>query len=1136
MGKLVLKSERQIQEAALKTIMAELGINDVNAGSVLDVITQAMAQEDFAQYVQIAQVARLRNLDNLFGEDLDNAAFEYGLTRVLPKKASGKIRIQRPATFTKVSTNFYAGLNAPIEGDTTINVNDASNILFGTSGTLILGRGTDNEEEVSYTTAPTDNTNYWTFNLTSGLANNHTVEETVILKQGINETIVAGSSVRVPATGVSNDILFTIDNTATLFAGEAFVDDVDVTAALAGSDGNIPALSISGTTAWVSPPFTGARATNLTKFTTGKDRESDDELRDRIKNHIQSLSRGVKQAILTAIVGLVDPVTAKRIVSANVVLPQSEAGPVKVYIDDGTGYEPSFSSKGFEELVSNASGGETRLQLDLNPLVKAQVESQLEEPYNFSGGNKTLNVTVGNSNETITFTASDFETPASATAEEVVKAINDKSAIVEARTSQVGKRIVLTGKVNTNEAITVSGGTANNILSFRTSTINTLYLYIDDVLKSKDGQTAFIDSGETTPFDLTVAGSFPQELTVIVDGKSVNEQTVTFQSADFEDVTQATAQEIIDVINAQLSGAVAGLNEDSSKIRITSNTKLSSNSKIEITGGSINDALFFDTNEVVGADNDYTLNRELGTIELNEALVEGQTVTVGSRYARAKARASELENYSPSNGQTLVISVDGGGNQTVTFDSSFSGGLSAEDTASFINDRLNGATAYARTIGLDTFLEIRSNTYDTGTIEIKNTSTANTAFGFTLETEFTSQPSNKAFKVSAAGPYDFKQGDNLVAVVNNDIVNSTFGINMFYSSTLTGATSSTVFAASSLGNIFTSNDEINNYKIAFTSGPNTTTGDGLTVTDQGGGTFRIAFSSLPSNLADFAAGDLVKTEDFDDNGNNGYFIVTTVNTSGAGYIQFLNPNGVAASLQNGTVVISQRRTISDYTAVSGSITVGSAFRATPSIGNTFIILPATVSNVVDYLNNKKITSLNLKADIEGVENNTKIQLSSKQDGSDGYIHVTGGAANDELGFNTNQIRGIQGYDYYTGLSLLAHKTIYGDDRDLETYPGVGAAGITFQVLAPTVREVTVNLDVDLEDGISLSSIENDIKTAVLGYIQNLGIGQDVILEEIRSAVIQIRGVYDVVISSPSSNIAIADNELARSRVSLISVG
>jgi hypothetical protein len=200
------------------------------------------------------------------------------------------------------------------------------------------------------------------------------------------------------------------------------------------------------------------------------------------------------------------------------------------------------------------------------------------------------------------------------------------------------------------------------------------------------------------------------------------------------------------------------------------------------------------------------------------------------------------------------------------------------------------------------------------------------------------------------------------------------------------------------------------------------------------------------------------------------------------------------------------------------------------------VIPSTITNLVNFFNNTKITSFSLKGTVEGVEQNTKLQLSSNKNGSDGYIQVTGGKANDKLEFAINTFRGLQGYNYFTGLLALTHKTIYGDDTDLVSFPGVGAAGIQFQVLAPTVREVRVSLDVTLREGVSISSVENEIKTQITGVINNLGVGEDLVIEALRAAVIGIPGIIDVVLNAPLANIASADNEILRTRDSLILIG
>lgn len=573
MAQLTVKTERQIQVDILTKIIALLGINDVNPASVLDILTAAVAQQGFQQYVSMVQIARLVDLNAISGQDLDNKTFEYGLTRQQPKATTGVIDILRPVGFTKVSTTFYPGLPAPIVGNTTIYVNNASSPLIGTSGTLILGRGTSNEEEVTYSAAPINNTNYWTFTV-SPLAFNHAVSETVILAQGANETIQAGTIVSVAATGTTAQINFTLDNDATLLSGEAEVDNVPVTCAVPGTQGNIPIKAINGTAAFQTSPFPGAQAYNPVKFTTGLDLETDDELRNDIQNWIQSLSRGVVAAIKNAIVGLVDPVTAKRVVSANIILPQSTAEPVLVYIDDGTGFEPSFANQGFEDILDNSAGGETRFTLDNSPLVKAQVQTNASEPFNMSGGTSTLTYNVGIQTETVTFQLSDFQFPSAATAYEIVAAINERATLIEARTSQGGTQIVITAVADTNENIQVTGGTANPVLLFPTTLVTTLQLYVDDILLSKDGQTAIVDCQNLSPFDFSAIGASPWYLDVIVDGKSANPQTVTFHSSDFANPASATVAEIVAVINAQLAGATALAINNSTQVRIASNTEL----------------------------------------------------------------------------------------------------------------------------------------------------------------------------------------------------------------------------------------------------------------------------------------------------------------------------------------------------------------------------------------------------------------------------------------------------------------------------------------------------------------------------------------------------------------------------------
>ena len=1135
---LILKSKAQIISDHLAILLAELGLNDINAASVMTTIAEASAQEDFEQYFRMLSIIRNYNLDTTSGADLDDRAFEYGLARRQAVNATGLVNILRPDGFEKVSTTIYSGLPAPIQGNTEINVNDASNPLIGTSGTLVIGRGTQNVEEVTYSVAPVNNTNYFTFTLDgAGLANNHGLDETVILKQGNDEQILAGTVVRVPPQGTSEEIVFTVDQDVVLEAGEDVLPDVEVTAQEAGTRSNIPINAISGEEAFPSPPFTGARATNSQKFTTGQDLETDQELRDRIKNHIQSLSRGVKEAILNAIVGLVDPDTAKRVVSANVILPVSVEEIVKVYIDDGTGFEPSFEFQGFEEIITEATGGETRLQLDIIPQVKAQLEANIAEPYNFSSGTKTLTYNVGTLSETITFFPTDFEFPESVTAEQVVREINDKAQLIEARTSQQGAQMVITAKDDENEELQITSGDANTILGFPTDLRQTIYFYVNEKLLSKDGSTAFVDATNQETYNFASLGG-PWVLNVIVDKKAANPQTVTFVAGDFALPSQATAEEVIAVINAQLAGCTATLINNNTSVRLTSNTERSSASAVEVTGGNVNGLLGFSTSEVAGTDGDFTFNRFTGTIELKSPLQAGDRVTVGSRFTRAFFRATLGEFYSVNAGETLIIDIDGAGNQTVTFGTT--GVFSAAQIATFINEQLNGGTAFVQEIQSVKYLALTTNTQTeaNGSIRIDSSSTANGVFGFVTDTVETNQRPHKAFNVSQnTGPFDFVEADNLIVVLDSDPQTKTFNITMDFDGAVTTANSTTVFRNLDFNVIFQADDELNDFYCVMKSGLNVESGTVETISDQGGNTFRYEFNALPTNLANYAIGDMIEASGATDLPNDGFFLITGISTAGNGYVEVFNLAGDAATSEAIAVSLFQRRQITDYEVLTGEITVGSAFTNAPQVGDSFIVIPSTINNLVDYINNTKITTFSTKGIVEGVEGNTKLQLSSQADGSDGYVQVTGGTANEALNFTTDVVRGLEAYAFYTGLLKKVHQTIYGDDRDRVTFPGVGAAGIHFDIQAPTVQEVGFTLDIELNAGVSISQVEDEVKSAITGYVNGLGVGQDVVIEEVRCRVIQIDNIVDVAITSTTDQkIPIADNEVARTKDSLIVIG
>lgn len=536
------KSFNEIVASMAAKVSAETPINDFNPGSVILTLLEAASQEDFQQYVAMLEIILAYNLDTTSGIDLDKRATEFGLTRESARAHSGYISII-DTRFNKISTKIYAGTSGPTASTNTVNVDDAS--AFPASGSVYVGRDSSNAESlIPYSVAPVNNGSYWTITLDTNLLKDHGTDETVILAQFGDRSVTAGTETRIPPNDFSEAVLFELNQAVTLLDGENRIDNVLVTAINAGGF-SVPSDSIIE---FVNAPFTDAVTTNPLPFVNGRDIESDQDLRDRIRDTIQSLSRGTKDSVRTRIVGLVDPNSNSRIVSANIIPPVILAdGPTKVYIDNGRGLEPELLPIGLEIIIAQANGGEKFFQLKNFPVVKANLISQLAEPFSLSGG-ETLIVSVGDEEETFTFAADDFRSPGKAKAVEVSQAINSRANLIEARTitdSSTGERkLFITPIARENEDMSISiESTSQSSFNFNTKRVFTSKLYKNDKLLSKDGTTASVLSN-AEPFDLstevvtTTDGDFTlisgtRILTKSASGSGVNSVIEQIQPGDY---------------------------------------------------------------------------------------------------------------------------------------------------------------------------------------------------------------------------------------------------------------------------------------------------------------------------------------------------------------------------------------------------------------------------------------------------------------------------------------------------------------------------------------------------------------------------------------------------------------------------
>lgn len=119
------------------------------------------------------------------------------------------------------------------------------------------------------------------------------------------------------------------------------------------------------------------------------------------------------------------------------------------------------------------------------------------------------------------------------------------------------------------------------------------------------------------------------------------------------------------------------------------------------------------------------------------------------------------------------------------------------------------------------------------------------------------------------------------------------------------------------------------------------------------------------------------------------------------------------------------------------------------------------------------------------------------------------------------------------LKTAVEKEINGDLSDSINYPGYRAGGISARVLAPSVQLENITVDIKilnsaLSDPTTLKALA---QTALETYINTLRLGWDLILSEV-SYVIKAAHVdiYDTDITVPAANVAIANDEVARTNV------
>jgi hypothetical protein len=335
-----------------------------------------------------------------------------------------------------------------------------------------------------------------------------------------------------------------------------------------------------------------------------------------------------------------------RVVSAFLREPTQAGALAVLFIDDGTGFSPTFAGIGVENIVSSAIGTEQFVQLQNFPVVKSQVTSIGSEPFALVGGER-LRFVVDGIAEEHPLANTQYRTPGVVLAQEIVQTINAVFTTVEAR-ARNGQIFVVpvADEPDYIQVVPATSDDANAIIRFPTNKQHTLRLYQNNILLNKNGSAATIQSFPNTSWP---AFSSTETLQLNIDG--INSPTITFTDAFFAShtssltIASASPSDWAIAINDLIIGVTATSRTDGTFI-ITSNKGQIPSASISVVGGSLAGRLIDAAASANGISSQYTLNRLLGQIELSSPMPEGGQLDAGTILTQGFVRTSAQPIFS----------------------------------------------------------------------------------------------------------------------------------------------------------------------------------------------------------------------------------------------------------------------------------------------------------------------------------------------------------------------------------------------------------------------------------------------------------------------------------------------------------
>lgn len=471
-------SQPQILGNLIDGLTSRIGIKKLKVGnpllSTLETVSQTTAKASYDQLKGLQS----NDVDNTTGIALQNIGAREKVYQKGPVAATSTVTVT-DTSFQKISSNIYHGASAPIAGSSTINVDKTDSFAAApSSGNIYIGRGTSQAEGPVAYTAKTDNGTYWTLSFSSPTAVFHNLGEQVILGQGGDRAVNAGQIVSTAPGVLSSPVEYSVVVGGTIPDGEVTLAGIQIVCTQLGSVGNVPENTI--TEFGGSPPFTGASVTNPATVSSGRDTETTQQYRDRIKAARNTRQGGSDLAIKNAVINVKSTDEQKTVLSSSIL--RRKGRPSILTIDDGNGYEPISTDVGYEVVRDSATGGETDFVTVNKPIEIASLKTTFTAPFNLISGT-SIWVQVGNQTvQQHVFDTSLFNEPTAASAYDVADSINSNTSLkFAARTSDNATKVVIYPK-NEEASIQCVSGEANEVLGFPSAVAYTSLLYKNDRL------------------------------------------------------------------------------------------------------------------------------------------------------------------------------------------------------------------------------------------------------------------------------------------------------------------------------------------------------------------------------------------------------------------------------------------------------------------------------------------------------------------------------------------------------------------------------------------------------------------------------------------------------------------------------